>query len=130
MFLFVFLVPSCPCVIVFIFLIFQGGSLFLFNYNKLGRLSNAILPTGEVLHLSSEISVDNDHLDLAMSSPRHPPPQISGNDEKKPFSLDVRTSNNDFKKYSLVKGNFAVLSENLSLCPQPLSNSEPKVGSY
>lgn len=80
---------------------FQGGSLFLYNYNKLGRLSSVILPTGEVLDLSSKISLDNDHLELGMSSPLH---GADENNEKKPFSLDVRTSNNDFKKYSLTRG--------------------------
>ena len=79
--------------------------MFLFNYNKLGRLSSAILPTGEVLDLSSKISVDNDHLELGISSPLHPP-FTENKDAKKPFSLDVRTSNNDFKKYTLTRGKF------------------------
>lgn len=84
-------------------MIFQGGSLFLFNYNKLGRLSNVILPTGEVLDLSSKISVNNDHLELGISSPLN---SKSSEDELflKPFSLDVRTSNNNYKKYTLTRG--------------------------
>lgn len=91
------------CNMHFLLLFFQGGSLFLFNYNKLGRLSSVILPTGEVLDLSSKITVDNDHLELGLTSPLHSP-NTENTSDGKPFSLDVRTSNNDYKKYALTRG--------------------------
>lgn len=87
------------------FFSFQGGSSFVFKYNKLGRLSSAILPTGEVLDLSSKISVNNDHLELGISTPLHSR-ESEDRSNRKPFSLDVRTSNNDYKKYTLTRGKY------------------------
>ncbi|XP_065207120.1 teneurin-a isoform X2 [Planococcus citri] len=83
--------------------VIKGGALFLFKYNELGRLSSAILPTGEVLDLSSTISVNNDHLELGITTPLHSR-ELDDKENSKPFSLDVRTSNNDYKKYTLTRG--------------------------
>lgn len=37
----------------------KGGETFIYNYDKYGRVSSVILPTGEIITLRSVLSDDN-----------------------------------------------------------------------
>ncbi|XP_073995971.1 teneurin-a transmembrane protein isoform X3 [Rhodnius prolixus] len=49
----------------------SGGSTYLYNYDSLGRIVNAVLPTGETVLLSSQLS-KKDELEVYITLPVHP----------------------------------------------------------
>lgn len=42
-----------------IFFLFQGGQTIIYRYDKYGRVSSVILPTGEMIELTSRLSSEN-----------------------------------------------------------------------
>lgn len=46
----------------------QGGETYIYNYDGLGRVTDVILPTGEKLKLSSDLS-DDEGLSVKVSAP-------------------------------------------------------------
>ncbi|XP_014290946.3 teneurin-a isoform X3 [Halyomorpha halys] len=49
----------------------SGGSTYLYNYDSLGRLVDAVLPTGETMSLTSQLG-QKDELEVYITLPVHP----------------------------------------------------------
>ena len=52
-------------------MVFQGGSTYLYNYDTLGRIVDAVLPTGETMSLASQLG-QKDELEVYVTLPVHP----------------------------------------------------------
>lgn len=79
------------------FLIIQGGSLFIYNYDKLGRLVDVVLPTGEVYELSSHISIEDDGFEVNVLTPLHNPISMISLDGRRDHII-IKMEGNDYKK--------------------------------
>jgi len=75
----------------------QGGSLFIYNYDKLGRLVDVVLPTGEVFELSSHISMEDDGFEVNVLTPLHNPISMISLDGRRDH-ITIKMEGNDYKK--------------------------------
>lgn len=75
----------------------QGGSLFIYNYDKLGRLVDVVLPTGEVFELSSHISMEDDGFEVNILTPLHNPISMISLDGRRDH-ITIKMEGNDYKK--------------------------------
>lgn len=81
----------------FKFLFKQSGSLFIYNYDKLGRLVDVVLPTGEVYELSSHISMEDDGFEVNVLTPLHNPISMISVDGRRDH-ITIKMEGNDYKK--------------------------------
>lgn len=82
---------------VILFFFQQGGSLFIYNYDKLGRLVDVVLPTGEVFELSSHISMEDDGFEVNVLTPLHNPISMISLDGRRDH-ITIKMEGNDYKK--------------------------------
>ncbi|XP_022172137.1 teneurin-a isoform X1 [Myzus persicae] len=90
----------------------QGGSLFIYNYDKLGRLVDVVLPTGEVFELSSHISMEDDGFEVNVLTPLHNPISMISLDGRRDH-ITIKMEGNDYKKL-IVKNSASAISEAIS----------------
>lgn len=77
---------------------FQGDETYIYNYDSLGRVTDVILPTGEKLKLSSDLS-DDESLSVKVSAPLQ---ALSKGDKQR--SIEFKMKNEKSKMLTITDG--------------------------
>lgn len=80
----------------------QGGETYIYNYDSLGRVADVILPTGEKLRLSSDLS-DDEGLLVKVWAPLQ---ALSKGDKQR--SVEFRMKNERSKILTITDGEFGI----------------------
>lgn len=105
-----------------LWVLFQGGETYIYNFDGLGRVTDVILPTGEKLKLSSDLS-DNEGLSVKVSAPLQ---ALSKGDKQREIEYEMK--NERSKVLTITDGKFEMFSglENIRLRKRlgyPVANS-------
>ncbi|XP_050530422.1 teneurin-a isoform X1 [Daktulosphaira vitifoliae] len=87
----------------------EGSSLYIYNYDQLGRLVNVVLPTGEIFELSSHISMEDDSFEVNVFTPLHNPISLMSLDGHND-QITIKMEGNDYKKL-IVKNSASSINE-------------------